>query len=35
MKRSLSEKILGDKGNSDRQGLRNNLARKTRISRMK
>lgn len=35
MKRSVGEKILGDKGDSDRQELRNNLARKTRVSRMK
>lgn len=35
MKRSVGEKIPGDKGDSDRQGLRNNLARKTRVSMMK
>lgn len=34
MKRSVSEKI-GDKGDSDRPGLTNNLARKTRVSSMK
>lgn len=33
MKGNVSEKI-GDKGDSDRQGIKNKLARKTRVSRM-
>lgn len=35
MKRSVSEKILGDNTDSDRQGLTNKLASEIRDSRMK